>query len=304
MLALYKRLTPTQSLTTSESKRDVWMNLIQPTATQLHEICDSLYLPYENMQHLLDKNEKAQIEVGDGYLLIVFQIPHGPKVSPFSLIITRSAIITIALENYDFLQNIITKTPANFFTNKRIRATLIFYRLALRAFMDGLDQIEKSMEQLEQKIERQRRPETALHQILKLQKQLIYYNTAVVANEAILEKMLQDSNIPKYQSDQEEINDLLLENNQAKAMVKIYTEILATIADTYSAMLSSNVNHTMKLLTSFTIIMTIPTIVSSFYGMNIGLPLQGSPAAFIVVMLLTLFLVLLTSIIFRLMRWF
>ncbi|MCD8527639.1 hypothetical protein LRY65_05575 [Candidatus Woesebacteria bacterium] len=115
--------------------------------------------------------------------------------------------------------------------------------------------------------------------------------------------MLQEPAIPKYQSDQDVLNDLLLENTQAKAMISIYTQILSTLGETYSSLINNNVNHTMKILTSFTIIMTIPTVISSTYGMNIGLPLQSHPFAFLIVMAGTALLAVVAAVIFRFMRW-
>ncbi|MCD8506731.1 magnesium transporter CorA family protein [Candidatus Woesebacteria bacterium] len=303
MLAYYKRTNSAPVLKKTESKRDVWVNLLQPTPGELHKVCDEFYLPYEDIHHILDKDEKAQIEIGEKHVLIVFQIPHAGKALPFSLILTRSAIITISLEQYGFLSTILERPPADFYTSKRTRATLHFYRLALKSFMRGLEQTEQRMEKLEASIMKGHRATDSLQNILKLQKQLIYFNTAIVSNEGILEKMLQEPAIPKYQSDQDVLNDLLLENTQAKAMISIYTQILSTLGETYSSLINNNVNHTMKILTSFTIIMTIPTVISSTYGMNIGLPLQSHPFAFLIVMAGTALLAVVAAVIFRFMRW-
>lgn len=303
MLAYYKRTSSTPVLKQTDSKRDVWVNLLQPTPAELHRVCDEFYLPYEDIYHVLDKDEKAQIEIGEKYVLIVFQIPHAGKALPFSIIITRSAIVTISLEQYGFLNTVLERPPADFHTSKRTRATLHFYRLALKSFMRGLEQTEQKMEKLESAIMKGTRTTDSLQNILKLQKQLIYFNTAIVSNEGILEKMLQEPAIPKYQSDQDVLNDLLLENTQAKAMISIYTQILSTLGETYSSLINNNVNHTMKVLTSFTIIMTIPTVISSTYGMNIWLPLQNHPFAFLIVMALTVALALIATVIFRFMRW-
>lgn len=303
MVTYYKRTTSIPVLKQTDSKRDVWVNLLQPTAAELHQICDDFYFPYEDIHHVLDKDEKAQIEIGEKYVLIVFQIPHAGKALPFSIILTRSAIITISLEQYGFLNTVLERPPADFHTSKRTRATLHFYRLALKSFMRGLEQTEQKMEKLEADIIQGHKANNSLQNILKLQKQLIYFNTAIVSNEGILEKMLQEPAIPKYQSDQDVLNDLLLENTQAKAMISIYTQILSTLGETYSSLINNNVNHTMKILTSFTIIMTIPTILSSLYGMNVILPLQDHPLAFLFVLGLTAVLAIVSAIVFRFMRW-
>lgn len=303
MINTLKRTTAGAPLVHSDSKRDVWISLVCPTTAELHALADSFYLPFEDIQHILDKDEKAHLEVGEKYVLVVFQIPHNGKSHPFSILITRGAIITVALEEYEFIHYFLERPPTDFFTDKRTRAALYFYRAALRAFMRGLETVEKKMELVEGEIVRGRRQDTSLHEILHLQKQLIYFNTAIVSNEGVLEKILQDSSVPKFQSDQDILNDLLLENNQAKEMIKIYTQILSTIGDTYSSMISNNVNHTMKVLTSFTIIMTIPTIISSIYGMNIGLPLQDNPAAFLHVLSAIVVISALSFLAFRWQRW-
>lgn len=303
MITNLKRTTANSILSETESKREVWTNVIEPTRNELRDLCETHFLPYEELQHILDKDEKAQLEVGENYVLILFQVPHGMKTWPFSIIITAQSLITVSLGQYSFLEELIKEPPSHFFTSKRTRATLSFYQAALQAFMQGLIQAEKKMEQLEQAIQRQKQAHKSLHTMLQLQKQLIYYNTAVVANEGILNKMLQQNTIKQYKSDEEVLNDLLMENSQAKEMIKIYTQILSTISDTYSSMISNNVNHTMKVLTSFTIIMTVPTISASLYGMNVILPYQNHPAAFLGVVLGTTLLAIVITVIFRLKRW-
>jgi magnesium transporter len=303
MITTYKRTKTTQPLQTSDSRRDVWIHCVQPTIGKLHELCDELYLPFEDIQHVLDKDEKAQMDINEKYTLVVFQIPHQGKALPFSLIFTRSAVITIALAQYDFLQTVLSKPPKDFLTHKRTKAMLYLYKAVLKSFMGKLEAIEGTMETLEKTIGTKRASDKPLHEILRLQKQLIYLNTAIVANEALLEKIVQEPGIPKFEADQDLLNDLMLDNKQAHAMVKIYTEILSTLGETYSSLISHSVNDTMKILTSFTIIMTIPTIMSSFYGMNIMLPLQDHPFAFSMVLGGTLSLVLGVLVYFRWKNW-
>ncbi|MCD8527640.1 hypothetical protein LRY65_05580 [Candidatus Woesebacteria bacterium] len=197
MLAYYKRTNSAPVLKKTESKRDVWVNLLQPTPGELHKVCDEFYLPYEDIHHILDKDEKAQIEIGEKHVLIVFQIPHAGKALPFSLILTRSAIITISLEQYGFLSTILERPPADFYTSKRTRATLHFYRLALKSFMRGLEQTEQRMEKLEASIMKGHRATDSLQNILKLQKQLIYFNTAIVPTRESWKKC---SKNPPFQS--------------------------------------------------------------------------------------------------------
>ena len=127
-----------------------------------------------------------------------------------------------------------------------------------------------------------------LIQLLELEKSLVYFSTSLKANELVLNKMVRTSSIKKYSEDEDLLEDVLVENRQAVEMATIYGDILSRIMDAFSAIISNNQNGVMQFLTSVTLITTIPTIVSGFFGMNVGgIPYANDVNGFWIVMLIT-----------------
>ena len=120
-----------------------------------------------------------------------------------------------------------------------------------------------------------------LIQLLTLEKSLVYFSTSLKSNELVMEKLLRYDFIKKYDDDKELLEDTIIENKQAIEMSKIYSDILAGTMDAFASIISNNLNIVMKVLTSITIIMAIPTIISSFFGMNVPVPFSDNPIAFL-----------------------
>ncbi|EPZ59433.1 corA-like Mg2+ transporter family protein [[Clostridium] sordellii ATCC 9714] len=137
-----------------------------------------------------------------------------------------------------------------------------------------------------------------LVQLLELEKSLIYFSTSLKANELVLNKMLRTESIKKYSEDEDLLEDVIIENKQALEMATIYGDILSRIMDAFSAIVSNNQNTVMQFLTSITLIMSIPTIVSGFFGMNVeGLPFSNHVNGFWIVILITCIMCLILTFI-------
>jgi magnesium transporter len=137
-----------------------------------------------------------------------------------------------------------------------------------------------------------------LIQLLDLEKSLVYFTTSLRANEIVLEKMMRMENIKQYPEDEDLLEDVIIENKQAIEMANIYSNILSGTMDAFASVISNNLNIVMKTLTSITIVMSIPTMMASFWGMNVRVPLGDNPYAFVMIIvgsivvtvLLTLFM--------------
>jgi magnesium transporter len=116
--------------------------------------------------------------------------------------------------------------------------------------------------------------------LLSLQKSLVYFTTSLRSNEGVLQKLTRIKTLKMYEEDEELLEDVIVENRQASEMAKIYTDILTGMMDAFTSVISNNLNRVMKLLTSITIFLSIPTIVGSYFGMNVALPFQTYPHAF------------------------
>ena len=119
---------------------------------------------------------------------------------------------------------------------------------------------------------------------LKLEKSLVYFTTALRSNEVVLEKLLRTELIKKYPEDAELLEEVIVENKQAIEMCSIYRDIMSNTTEAFASVISNNLNITMKMLTSLTVLLSVPTIIASMWGMNVGVPFAGSPVGFWIVL--------------------
>ena len=134
-----------------------------------------------------------------------------------------------------------------------------------------------------------------LLKMLTLEKGLVYFTTSLKSNELVMEKALRGKIIKLYDEDEEILEDAITENRQAIEMAQIYNNILNGTMDAYASIISNNMNGVMKTLTSITIILAVPTMISSFWGMNVNLPLQNDSLGFIVMISISIILTLIVS---------
>ncbi|WP_337802512.1 magnesium transporter CorA family protein, partial [Mitsuokella jalaludinii] len=157
-------------------------------------------------------------------------------------------------------------------------------------FLRYLRQISKLSEEIEDQLRHDMKNSEILR-LLELQKGLTYFNAAIRSNGAVLDKLLRMRNntsltpiLKAYEEDEDLLEDVIIENKQAKEMVEMYSKILARLADTFSSIISNNQNLVMKFLAAMTIILAIPTVVSSFFGMNVPVPFAENAHGFLYVM--------------------
>ena len=122
-----------------------------------------------------------------------------------------------------------------------------------------------------------------LLKLLSLEKGLVYFTTSLKSNEVVMEKTMRGNLIKLYDEDEDILEDAIIENKQAIEMANIYRDILTGTMDAYASIISNNLNGVMKYLTSITIILAIPTMIASYWGMNVPVPLQENPFGFIAI---------------------
>jgi magnesium transporter len=140
--------------------------------------------------------------------------------------------------------------------------------------------------------------------MLSLEKSLVYFTTSLKTNNLVTEKLLKNQYLKMYEEDQHLLEDVIIENKQAMEMTEIYSHILSGMMDAFASVISNNVNHVMKVLTSFTIVLTFPTMVASLFGMNVPLPFEHYRHAFLIILLLSLLLSCITAMIFWKKKYF
>ncbi len=289
MISIYKTLDETGTLQAVDTiEPGCWINIVAPSDEDLLLISKKTGVSLDYLRAALDEEETSRIDIEDNNLLVIVDIPFTEMEDnsltydsyPLSIIHTESTIITVCLKNSKILTDFIDGKVKSFFSFKRSRFILqILYRIA-SYYLLYLRQIDKKSVMIEQKLHKSMKNKELI-QLLSLEKSLVYFSTSLKANEITLEKMLKLELLQKYPEDQDILEDVIIENKQAIEMANIYSNILSGTMDAFASVISNNLNIVMKLLASLTIVMAIPNIVFSSFGMNVnGIPFSNSPMGF------------------------
>lgn len=291
----------------TEITEGCWIAMTTPSATELLEIAEATGIDIDHLRAPLDEEERARIEVEDNYTLILVDIPALEKRNdkdryvtiPLGIIVAKEYIITVCLEETPVLKCFIDGRVRDFYTFKKTRFILqILYRNA-STFLQNLRSIDRKSEEIERKlhISTQNRE---LIELLELEKSLVYYTTSLRSNEVVFEKMLKQENIKHYPEDEDLLEDLIIENKQAIEMANIYSGILSGTMDAFASIISNNQNIVMKFLAAVTIVLSIPTMIASFYGMNFSdIPGKENPYGFYIIACISLVVAAIIVLVFR-----
>jgi len=292
-----------------EMQPGCWIALTNPTASEIMEIADAYNIDEDHIKAPLDEEERSRIEVEDEYTLVLVDIPSIEERSgkdwfvtiPMAIIMTNEVLITVCLEETPVLTSFMDGRVRDFHTFMKTRFILqILYKNATQ-YLQYLRIIDKKSEVIERKLHQSQKNEELI-ELLELEKSLVYFTTSLRSNEVVLEKLLRTEKIKKYPEDTDLLEDVIVENKQAIEMANIYSGILSGTMDAFASVISNNLNIVMKFLATVTIVMSIPTMVASFYGMNVssrGMPFADSPYGFVIVLGFALALSLLVAYIFN-----
>ncbi len=292
-----------------EAQEGSWIALLSPTATELVEVAEKYGIDVDHLRAPLDEEERSRIEFEDNYTLILVDTPVIEEridkdwygTIPMGIIITDTLVITVCLKENPVLNSFMDGRMRNFFTYKKNRFVLqILYKNA-SLFLHYLRNIDKKSAEIEEKLQKTQRNQELL-ELLELEKSLVYFTTSLRSNEAVLEKLTKLNGMKKYPEDEELLEDVIIENKQAIEMANIYRGVLNSLTDAFSSIISNNMNSVMKFMTTVTLVMSIPTMIFSAYGMNVngsGMPFANSHWGFLYVILFSLALSLLIALIFR-----
>ena len=277
---------------------DCWISLVNPTEAEVAAMVNQYGIDADAMRSALDTDERSRIETDENYTMVLVNIPnietHNDKelydTIPLSIFVVKKAVITVSLEKTPILEAFANGTVRDFNPAMRSRFVLqILYRTS-SLFLQYLRSIDRQSEIVENKLHKSTQ-NRELIELLKLEKSLVYFTTALRSNEVVLEKLFKNDNIKKYQEDEELLEDVIVENKQAIEMANIYSGILSGMMDAFASVISNNLNDVMKILSVITIVMSIPTIVFSAYGMNlapVGMPFSGARMGFLIVILISI----------------
>lgn len=274
----------------------VWINMINPSIPEGEEIAKELKIDISDLLAPLDDEESSRVELEDGYTLILVDIPaleirHDKEAYttiPLGIILSKDIIITVCSENTPILQAFIDGRVREFSTKKKLRFVYqILFRVATY-YQTNLRIIDKKRTEIEERIDDNTK-DVDLIDLHALESTLVYFATSLRANAVVLDRLTRYKRFEQYPEDKDLLGDVIVENQQAIEMTTIYRDIINGTRDLMSSVLDNRLNNVMKTLTSITLVMGIPTLVSGIYGMNVDshwVPLASTPYGFSIICLL------------------
>ena len=300
---MYKIMKSTETgldeLEIDRLEKGCWIDVVAPSEEELQEIAAATKIQMDFLTAPLDEEEKSRIEIEDEQILVLVDIPFlrsnkDYDTLPLGIIITENFITTVCLEPNAVTAEFGAHNTKIFSTFKKTRflfqilfksATL--YLKYIRIIIRRTDELEKHLRQSMQNSE--------LFNLLDLQKSLTYFSTSLRSNYIVMEKLLrlrsatQSRHLIKlYEEDEDLLEDVIIEYKQAVEMVEMYSHILNSMMEVFASIISNNLNLVMKFLATMTIVLAIPTLVSSMWGMNVPVPFADNPWGFAIVLTVAL----------------
>ena len=292
-----------------------WINLVNPSQSESMEVAEHYKIDIADLRAPLDAEESSRITVEDDYTLIIVDVPILEERNnktyyitiPLGIILTDEAIITTCLEELSLFEQFIHRRIRNFFTFMKSRFVFqILYRNA-QLYLSALRTIDRKSEEIEKQLHEATRNEELIV-LMELEKTIVYFKASLKTNERLVKKMASSTRLlRKYEEDEDLLEDTLVETQQAIEMADIYGSILNSMTHAFASVISNNQNTIMKTLALMTIVMSIPTMVFSAYGMNFKdniIPFNDIPYAFWWIILFAFAISLSLTFYFIRKRWF
>lgn len=312
MIEIFKSSTDRQLEKIEQVTKGCWVNMYAPTEAEIMKVAEDTQISVDFIKDALDDEERPRIERDNGHVYIIVDFPYIThddsgfpiyETIPIGIVLTDDCIITVSLKDTPILADFKTNKVKEFFTFKKTRFALQILYVISMYYLRYLKQINKKTNEIERELH-QSMKNKELYAFLALEKSLVYFTTSLRSNKVVLDKILRFNYIKMYDEDKDLLEDVIIEKTQAIEMAETYSSILSGMMDAFASIISNNLNIVMKFLTSITIILSFPTMVASFYGMNVNIPFQHSPHAFLITLLFALFLTSLTAFIFWKKKYF
>lgn len=298
MIKIYKTDIDTDKLKEiNEFEKGSWINVTKPKKDEIKLLSQNVNIPESDISSFLDEEEQARTEVEDNYRLIVLDIPSFERHATYNVRVTSPLVIihvrddyivTLSAKETDLLNDFIEGKIKKFHTEMKSRFTIQIMLQVANAYIKNLKSINEETNKSEKALKKSTSNNDLLH-LMHLQKSLVYFSTSLRSNDVVLEKLQKIDLIPLYDEDIDVLEDVIIENKQAIEMASIYSSILSSTIEVFGTIISNNLNKIMKFLAGFTIVISIPTIVASFMGMNVPLgDFETNPLSFFLVVVIAI----------------
>lgn len=312
MIQFFKNINH-QTVEVEKPADATWINILPPLKQQeFTQLSEELDIPLDFLTDSLDIDERARFEEENNVKLIVIKTPTENNsfnesdayyiTIPICIIVTHNQIVTV-----NSFENGAIKKFLNTFQNrhpdkKNMMALKIFEKIT-QTYMEFLKEINQRRNLMEQKLYASNRNEELL-ELMKIQKSMVYFITALRSNEMLLLKLIRTNFLGLIDEEKEILDDLAVDMSQALEMANIYTNILSSTLDAFASIINNNMNNVLKRLTSITIILSLPALVTGIYGMNVPIPFSDSHYAFYIPLVLSVAISILISMYFMKKKWF
>ena len=312
MLRIYKTENGGKlvKLKTFKSANQAWISLINPSAKEIEQVSLLSKVDSDILRNSLDADERSRVELEEGIFSVIVNLPLLDEEGnfdtlPCGLVFTARNFLTICSKDNRILSSFNKNTAKTFDTRERTKFMLsILYKIT-QFYLRYLAIINRKTEHIEDAL-KQTTNNQELFQLIEIQKSLVYFTTALRDNQLVLEKILRMTKSPATsqilaftEDDIDLLEDVIVENKQAIEMVDMHRTILEGMMDGFASIINNNVNQIMKFLAAITIVLSIPTMLASFWGMNVGVPVAASAYGFWIVISISMLATLFVIIYFR-----
>lgn len=277
-----------------------WVKLTAPSLEECAEISDRFHMDIADVRAALDDEESSRINLEDEYTLILVDIPsaemrnnrHSYTTIPLGILIAEDVVITVCAEETAVLRSFVEQRVRDFSTKKQMRFTYQILYNACMVYQSLLRSIDRKRTEIEERID-QNTEDVDLIDLHELESNLVYFATSLRANGVVLDRLTRYGRLRQYSEDQELLEDVIIENRQAIEMTQIYRDIINGTRELMSTVINNRLNNVMKYLAAITIVMSIPTIISGLWGMNVGgkwMPFSSTPHGFAIICVITMLL--------------
>lgn len=312
MIQYFKNLDG-QTVEVTKPENGIWVNLVPPfKEEEFIELGEGLEIPIEFLRDSLDIDERPRFEIEDNVKFIVIKTPTENNsfndsdafyiTIPICIILTHNQIVTVNSFDNGAIKKFLNSFQKRHPDKKNMMVLKIFEKI-VQDFLDYLKQINNRRNQYEQSLYDSNSNEDLLN-LMRIQKSLTYFVTALRSNEMLMMKLERTNFLGLNEEEREILQDLIVDMSQALEMANIYSNILGSTMDAFASIISNNLNNVMKRLTSITIILSLPILVTSIYGMNVDIPYQHSNHAFYIPVILSLVISVIIGWYFLKKKWF
>ena len=292
------------------TEKGCWINIVNPSKENIPLIAQHFKIPVDFLTASLDIDETARIEIEDNGTLIIVKVPYYDENNtdvlyftlPIGIILVNGYVITVCEKAETVLHDFIDNKVRYVSTINTDRLVLQIILRATMQYLGHLKQLNNAANIIQKKLEQESRNKQLI-KLFNIEKSLVYFTTSLKTNALMMERLLRLHVLRMDDENENLYEDVVTENRQAVEMANIYSDILSGMMDAFASIISNNLNIVMKVLTSITIIMTIPISVTSYFSMNVILPIQNNPYAFLIIISFSLFLSLFAIVFFIKKKW-